>query len=175
MNIKQLYLFVFLYSIFLFLIFYFFNMNNTNNKTIIINNNKKKDILPDIDNTQNIYYPPLKNNNYMYNNFNINPTPCSVNKNDFIQIGILTNHKNKQHPFILPLMGRRLKNDKYQYYTISTNSNFNTKLPVFVNKKNGMNEYGCDEIYNNDEIYVQGYDDLFKSTIYANCNYSYII
>ena len=36
-----------------------------------------------------------------------------------------------------------------------------------------MNEYGCDEVYN-EYFYVKGYNDTFKITIYENNNMQYI-
>jgi hypothetical protein len=37
-----------------------------------------------------------------------------------------------------------------------------------------MSEYGVDEIYGGDVIYVQGYNDIFLATIYENRGISYI-
>ena len=108
-----------------------------------------------LDNTQS---PPLKNTSFMRNT-------------EYSQIGILT-----RNGMILPLMGRRHINgrDKWQYYTISNTGNLNTKLPVSVKGKSCTSEYGCDEMMNGDSIYVEGYNDTFKSTIYENNSFSYI-
>jgi hypothetical protein len=55
-------------------------------------------------------------------------------------------------------MGRRLfvNRDKWQYYTISNQHN-NVKLPIIFNKKNGLNDYGVDQLYIGDIVYVEGY------------------
>jgi hypothetical protein len=100
--------------------------------------------------------PPLKNPN------------VSV---EYTQVGILT-----KNGMILPLMGRRnmSRRDKWQYYTISNTGNLNTKLPVSVKGKSCTSEYGCDEIMNGDSIYVEGYNDTFKTTVYENNVFSYI-
>ena len=58
--------------------------------------------------------------------------------------------------------------DKWQYYTISNTGTLNTKLPVSVNGKSCTSENGCDMIYNNDTIFVEGYKDIFRVTIYEN-------
>ena len=111
-------------------------------------------IAPPLD---DIRVPPLKNPNM---------------RADYSQMGILT--KNEM---ILPLMGRRHMNgrDKWQYYTVSnTGGNLNTKLPVSVKGKSCTSEYGCDEMMNGDTVYVEGYNDTFKSTIYENNIFSYI-
>lgn len=93
----------------------------------------------------------------------------------YYQVGILTNKDNNE-TLILTLMGRKLANgrDKWQYYTISNTGNMNTKLPINVNGRNGSAEYGCDEIQTNDNVFVQGYDKSFKSTIYETSLFSYI-
>ena len=35
-------------------------------------------------------------------------------------------------------------------------------------------EYGCDSLYNGDNIFVEGYNDAFKVTIYDNDTPHYI-
>jgi hypothetical protein len=77
---------------------------------------------------------------------------------------------------ILPLMGRKHMSgrDKWQFYTISGSGNLNTKLPISVNGKSCTGEYGCDDIYNGDIVYVEGYNDTFKATIYENNQFQYL-
>jgi hypothetical protein len=91
------------------------------------------------------------------------------------QIGILTRVSGSKD-MILPLMGRRSMagRDKWQYYTISNTGSFNTKLPVSVNGKSCTSEYGCDGINNGDTIYVEGYNDTFRATIYETSSFQYI-
>ena len=66
-------------------------------------------------------------------------------------------------------MGRPLhtNRNKWQYYTIS-DQNQGIKLPVSRNGRSCTNEYGCDDLFNGDTIYVEGYKDAFKVTIYEN-------
>ena len=92
---------------------------------------------------------------------------------DYTQMGILTREKDD---LILSLMGRRLVSglDKWQYYTISNTGNINTKLPIKVRGKSGSSEYGCDSLMSGDIVYVEGYQDTFKATIYENGTFSYI-
>lgn len=96
----------------------------------------------------------------------------------FSQIGILTPEQGVSHntgTLILPLMGRKLSGrEKMQYYTTSNSGNMNVKLPVSKNGKSCTGEYGCDEIYNGDTVYVEGYSEIFKATIYENTRLSYI-
>ena len=97
------------------------------------------------------------------------------------QIGILTKNVrggNGQDPIILPLFGRNLLNgrDKWQYYTIANSGGaaFNAKLPISVNGRSCTSEYGCDSVSNGDTVYVEGYEDTFRATIYENSTLNYI-
>jgi hypothetical protein len=94
---------------------------------------------------------------------------------EFTQVGILT-RVNGHDDLILPLMGRKLSSsrDKMQYYTMSNTGNLNTKLPVSRNGKSCTGEYGCDEISNGETVYVEGYSDTFKATVYENSRLNYI-
>jgi hypothetical protein len=131
------------------------------------NNNNNSDPLT------NPYIPPLRNDN------DINRRPITIATQsidmEYKQIGILTRGDKE----ILPLMGRRKMTSKYkwQYYTIigGGNGNLQTKLPVSVNGKSCTGEYGCDEIYNNDTVYVEGYKDIFVATIYENNSFEYVL
>ncbi len=127
------------------------------------------------------YAPPLKKNEYYQSRegSDIRPRPMipiqtQGGNGNYSQIGILT-RANGRDDMILPLMGRRNFNgrDKWQYYTISNNGNINAKLPVSVNGKSCTADRGCDEIYNNDAVYVEGYKDVFTATIYESDNFSY--
>ena len=126
------------------------------------------------------YVPPLKDTSiYFQTNTSdergipINVRTSGYNRN-YSQIGILTRTNGSE--MILPLMGRKnmRRNDRWQYYTMSNTGNLNTKLPVSSNGKSCTSEYGCDEIYNGDIVYVEGYNDTFKATVYENSLFSYI-
>ena len=66
-------------------------------------------------------------------------------------------------------MGRPLytNRDKWQFYTLSDKNN-SIKLPLSNKGKSCTSEYGCDNIYNGDTVYVEGYNDAFKITVYDN-------
>ena len=89
------------------------------------------------------------------------------------QVGILNSTSGNN--IILPLMGRALytNRSKYQYYTMS-DQNTSIKLPISRSGRSCTNEHGCDEIYNGDTVYVQGYNKAFKATIYENDTLQYI-
>ena len=105
----------------------------------------------------------------------------STANTSYRQIGILTksvrNGANGD-PLILPLFGRNLLNgrDKWQYYTVANSGGvaFNAKLPISVNGRSCTSEYGCDSVSNGDTVYVEGYDDTFRATIYENATLNYI-
>lgn len=129
------------------------------------------------------YMPPLKMDMPIYTTPTIpdirGAIPINIKTRgtnaEFRQVGILT-RKNGTDDMILPLMGTRLMTgrDKWTYYTISNNGNINTKLPISVAGRSCTNEYGCDEIYNKDSVYVEGYKDVFEATVYENGTFSYI-
>jgi len=89
------------------------------------------------------------------------------------QVGILTRMGSQE--MILPLMGRPLhtSRDKWNFYTMS-NENSMVKLPITYKNKSCTDEYGCDNLYNGDVVYVQGYNDTFKVTVYDNQVMRYI-
>ena len=164
---------------------------NKNNKEIVINNNNDPMPMPLYNSSipsypynnlppnvlQNPYVPPLSDNRY----FIQRPVPINVSTNigavdtEYRQMGILTplNGPNKDN--ILPLMGRPLfvNRQKYQYYTISNQHN-NVKLPVSVKGRSGTNEYGVDQVFDGDTVYIEGYNSAFKVTIYDNDTIKYI-
>ena len=117
--------------------------------------------------------PPLKNESTGLVPINISTRGPELN---YTQMGILT-RENSKDDMILPLMGRRSSTgrDKYQYYTMSnTAGNINTKLPVSLKGRSCTSDLGCDEIFNGDSIYVEGYNETFRATIYENALYKYI-
>ena len=125
-----------------------------------------------VDPLTDINAPPLKNEGFVLP-INISTQGPELNYN---QMGILTREQGKDD-MILPLMGRRSSTgrDKYQYYTMSNSSgNINTKLPVSVKGRSCTSDLGCDEIFNGDSVYVEGYNDTFRATIYENALYKYI-
>jgi hypothetical protein len=101
--------------------------------------------------------------------------PSRGMESPYTQIGIL-NRTDGKDDLILPLMGKPASNgrDKYNYYTISNTGNVNTKLPVRVNGKNGVSEYGVDEIMSGDNVIVDGYNAPFRTTIYDNAQFRYL-
>ena len=94
-------------------------------------------------------------------------------RTNYTQVGILAPSGGNDK--ILALMGRQLhtSRQKWQYYTISDNNN-SVKLPVVKNGRSCTNEYGCDELSNGDTVYVEGYGQSFRVTIYENDAMQYI-
>lgn len=130
----------------------------------------------------NPYVPPLKDDRYLVPPPPIVPPgrmPINISTNigavsgPYRQVGILNSTSGNN--IILPLMGRALytNRSKYQYYTMS-DQNTSIKLPISRSGRSCTNEHGCDEIYNGDTVYVQGYNKAFKATIYENDTLQYI-
>jgi hypothetical protein len=95
----------------------------------------------------------------------------------YSQIGILTRNKDMTGTeMILPLMGRKLTIgvDKWQYYTVSNSGVVNTRLPIRFRGKSCTSDQGCDYLNTGDIVYVEGYDDIFRATIYENTQFQYI-
>jgi len=99
----------------------------------------------------------------------INVPTQSVNST-YRQVGILTRGDT-----ILPLMGKPLftNRDKWNFYTMNDKNNM-IKLPLSNKGKSCTNEYGCDNIYNGDTVYVEGYNNSFTATVYDNQVMQYI-
>jgi len=107
-------------------------------------------------------------------------TGATVNAS-YQQIGILTkadssnNSNSSSDPVIMPLMGKPLftSRDKWLFYTISDKNN-SMKLPIIIKGRNALSEIGVDNVYTGDTVYVQGYNNDFKVTLYENSTPQYI-
>lgn len=159
--------------------------NNTGEKIVLVNTSSNIPQMVPIASRQDVfndpYSPPGKNPVvYPRNSGDVRGIPVNVQTrgmdNDYQQMGILTRSNYSGDEMILPLMGRKHMSgrDKWQYYTISGSGNLNTKLPISVNGRSCTSEYGCDDIYNGDVVYVEGYKDTFHATIYENNQFQYI-
>ena len=80
------------------------------------------------------------------------------------QVGIL---RSKTNDKVLALYGRPTYrgSSKWIYYT-GTDKYHSIKLPVEKNNKNCTAEYGCDELFDDDEVQVKGYNGPFQTSIY---------
>jgi hypothetical protein len=152
----------------------------------------------------NPYVPPLKDERYLvpplpgyYNGAGLRdpgygiPINISTNRNilntQYRQVGLLTplnsynkkgntnTNTNTNTEKILPLLGRPLNlgRDSWNYYTMSDQNN-SVKLPILRKKKSCTGEYGCDRLYEGDVVFVQGYNQGFRATIYENDTIQYI-
>jgi len=130
----------------------------------------------------NPYQPPLRDDRYFPiglggflggggggGGLPINVPTHSVNTT-YRQVGILTRGDT-----ILPLMGKPLfsNRDKWNFYTMNDKNNM-IKLPLSNKGKSCTSEFGCNNIYNGDTVYVEGYNDAFKATVYDNQVMQYI-
>lgn len=195
-NYVLLFIIICLIALFTIIYMVFQNVNNkqiTNKNNIIIheqqnpNSNKLGYIpsypysnIPNPDVLLNPYVPPLRDERYfMETNLSVPRIPINISTSavdtNYRQVGILTPMKKKHLEKILPLMGRPLftRRDLWQYYSMS-DSNNSVKLPIIVNGKSATNEYGVNQIYNGTKVFVEGYNEPFKVTIYDNDVIKYI-
>ena len=123
---------------------------------------------------ENPYSPPLSQpHTNDIRGWPVNMSTRPIANNNYSQQGILTRINGEET--ILPLMGKQVMSgrDKWQYYTISDKNNF-IKLPISINGRSCTSEYGCDSLNNGETVYVEGYDDAFKATLYESSSLNYI-
>lgn len=186
-NVTILFVLIIVGGVFLYLKMNTFKYNQ-NNKIIVKENGNASGIFPrasysfsnlENDVLMNPYNAPLKDdrvnpvNNLDPRGVPINIPTQSVNAS-YRQVGILT-RLNGDGENILPLMGKPLftNRDKWNYYTMTDKNNM-IKLPITHKGRSCTNEYGCDSMYNGDTVYVEGYNDAFKVTMYENNTMQYI-
>lgn len=170
-----------------FVLYKFVDTKSQNQKEIVVVNSERNSLMPKVSSIfsmmpsnilMNPFAPPLKNGNF-YDSRSSDPrgVPINVNTRGFDsaygQVGILTRMNGEE--MILPVMGRPLYSNrsKWQYYTMSDKSNA-IKLPMSHNGRSCTSEYGCDELSSGDTVYVEGYNDAFKLTIYESSQPRYI-
>jgi hypothetical protein len=127
---------------------------------------------PDILN--NKYASPLKDTRYIITSPNIPiniPTNIGYVNTSYRQLGVLTPIQPQPKTELLILMGRPLyvNRNKWQYYAISDQRN-GIKLPIVVNGRDALNEYGINELYNFDIVYVKGYNNKYRIDMYEQDN-----
>lgn len=176
-----LFLLTMIFIVVVYLYYKQYSRENPSGNTYIVLPNQSTGGLNTIDNRSaidNPYVPPVKEDTYFRRDSG-DPRGLPVNiktravNDSYQQMGILT---RKNDELILPLMGRQLTAGNYhwQYYTMTTTGNMNTKLPISMNGKSCTGEYGCDSLSNGDVVYVEGYSDTFRVTLYENSTFNYI-
>ena len=163
------------------LCYFLFSKNQNINISTNLRNNKDPNSYPSssfnflpsypYNSNDNPLIPPLRDERYLVP---VNVSTSAVDTS-YRQVGILTPLNGSSKDNILPLMGRPLftRRGLWQYYTISNQHN-NVKLPVSVKGKSGLNENGVDEIFSDDTVYVEGYNEAFKVTKYENDTIKYL-
>ena len=119
----------------------------------------------DIDNNLNPPERKLPISNNMINSINMSTRGGSV---DYQRIGVLYSENNKQgKPLILPLFGKpmHMGSNKWFYYS-STEDYHSIKIPVYKDGKKCQGSYGCDELYDNDLVFVKPYKTKFRVSLY---------
>jgi hypothetical protein len=162
-------------------------LNNNNNNNYSHSNYSSSDLIPFLGNSHNNrendvllnpYSAPLRDDR-IFNNTNYNGPKIPINvptqsyNSAYRQIGILTRINGQET--ILPLLGRPLfsNRDKWNFYTMN-DKNGMIKLPISFKNKSCTSSQGCDNLYNGDTVFVEGYSDTFRVTIYDNNSMEYI-
>ncbi len=126
----------------------------------------------------NPYSAPLRDDR-IFNNSSYNGQKIPINvptqscNSSYRQIGILTRINGPET--ILPLLGRPLfsNRDKWNFYTMN-DKNGMIKLPISFKNKSCTSSQGCDNLYSGDTVFVEGYSDTFRVSIYDNNTMEYI-
>ena len=126
----------------------------------------------------NPYSAPVRDDR-VFNNSNYNGPKIPINvptqsfDTNYRQIGILTRVNGGET--ILPLMGRPLfsNRDKWNFYTMN-DKNAMIKLPISFKNRSCTSQQGCDNVYNGDTVHVEGFNDIFRVTVYDNNVMQYI-
>ena len=94
-------------------------------------------------------------------------TPTRGERSQYQQIGVLIEENNTGNKKILPLYGQQTYrgSNNWRYYT-DTDGFQSVKLPVLHKNKNCQEEYGCDEIYDGDNIRILAYENPYKASLY---------
>ena len=132
------------------------------------------------------YSAPYSDERYLVPELNYQPSivrsvPINMSTNigsvntEYRQMGIITPLNGSSKDNILSLMGRPLftNRDKWQYYTISNQHN-NVKLPISFKGRSALTDNGVDKIFDGDTVYVEGYNDAFRVTVYENDTIKYL-
>jgi hypothetical protein len=161
--------------LFLYIIYYLKGDSKQQEQVYLMNNQPPSNIF------NNPFKPPLKDNHYFPSDSSdirgVPRIPINIQTQaldtHYKQVGILTRITGPET--ILALMGRptHASRNKWQYYTMSDKQQ-SVKLPVTHSGRSCTNELGCDEIFNGDSVYVEGYNDAFKATVYESNLFQYI-
>ena len=157
--------------------------NQRNHQKIIVNRDQEL--------IHNQLLPPVRRNHYIEGSHYISNNPVEVvhhtkgipiniptrgYEGQFQQIGMLhreaVSNENQQignnsEINILPLYGKPLysNSSKWLYYTSSDKFN-SLKIPINYKGKDCTDDYGCDQIYDDDIIDIPSYNGKFKTKIY---------
>ena len=129
----------------------------------------------------NPYSAPYSDERYLVPDIPLRAIPINMSTNigsvntEYRQMGIIAPLNGSSKDNILSLMGRPLftNRDKWQYYTISNQHN-NVKLPISFKGRSALTDYGVDKIFDGDTVYVEGYNDAFRVTVYENDTIKYL-
>ena len=85
----------------------------------------------------------------------------------FQQVGALIEKRHSGDSKVLPLYGKpTYPGSRYWLYYTSSDNYSPVKLPVNSNNRCCLDEYGCDELWSESEVTVEGFTNNFKVNLY---------
>lgn len=164
-------------------IIYYINKNNSKFNSIANNLQSNRNILEDRINTlsysqehtmmqqhqdRNLIPPTRLPTNVVHNpNLPIN-IPTQGAPTGYQQVGVLIDKSGDgSNPQMLPLYGQETHPGSrlWNYYT-STDGYHSVKLPVLNRNKDCQDQYGCEEIRDEENVDVKGYNKQFNVNMY---------
>ena len=146
--------------------------NNLENKLQVYNNiadDARYVANKDMNRVINPLIPPERSYPYRINRVGVPiNVPTRGYPTGYQQVGILKQQTTSGESKLLPLYGEQTYpgSRQWRYYT-SSDGFQSVKLPVIHKNKNCQDTYGCDEIYEGEQVSVTGYDaTTFSATIY---------
>tara|TARA_B100000424_G_scaffold259850_1_gene243125 strand:+ start:146 stop:841 length:696 start_codon:yes stop_codon:yes gene_type:complete len=137
-------------------------------------------------NTQRVHnplYPPLKTNTFFTHNHpshsHQHGIPINIRTRGeptgYQQIGALVENTGDTNKKLLSLFGQETwaGSNKWNYYAVSDGYQ-GVKVPISIDNRNCMDEYGCRDIRSDDDIPIVGYQNTFKANVYKNDAPKYI-
>lgn len=125
----------------------YYDLLNTNNPYSISEKNQKSQKTQKDENDG-----PFRENIYLDNRINI---PTQGEYTSWHQVGVLRQKVVTDPEQMMPLMGRKLDRNNWEYYT-TNHLNTSLKIPIEQSK----------EFYDGDELSIPGYNGLFVVEIY---------
>lgn len=95
--------------------------------------------------------------------------PININTQrvgEYQSIGYLYTNEDKKRNNVLPLFGRRVHNGSSNWNYMTSTHKSNIRIPLVVSGKDCSKEYGCKELYEDEEVYIEEFGKVFNVKLY---------